>query len=273
LRRCHDAFRPRPSEATRVVGPHSSGFAPGRRCVIARAIDPGAAALSVRRFVLRTIRLSTTAMVEFRSIDTLRQALAPVEALRGEQSELESWVRESFATLDSLHGELSDWQRDLTRQQALIDQRQAAADDAGDALAQIAEYEQRLAEADQQYRQLEAENAEQLQTLEEVEQQLAAAKAELRVLHRDGHEHVEERRQWLAELRELRRTAEAQSSLLQRLAERPAEEGDGDGAVEGASLGSDGSEEPTAGDDDVACRSAELRRRADSRRAAQRRPS
>ena len=210
-------------------------------------------------------------MVEFRSIDTLREALAPVEALRGEQSELESWVRESFATLDSLHGELSDWQRDLTRQQALLDQRQAAVDDAGDALAQIAEYEERLAEADQQYRQLEAENAEQLQTLEEVEQQLAAAKAELRVLHRDGHEHVEERRQWLAELRELRRTMEAQGSLLQRLAER-AVEGDEEGAAETGAHGSEALEEPAPGDD-VSCRSVELRRRADSRRAAQRRPS
>lgn len=211
-------------------------------------------------------------MVEFRSIDTLREALAPVEALRGEQSELESWVRESFATLDALHGELSDWQRDLTRQQALLDQRQAAVDDAGETLAQIAEYEQRLAEADQQYRQLEGENAEQLQTLEEVEQQLAAAKAELRVMHRDGHEHVEERRQWLAELRELRRTMEAQGSLLQRLTERPTE-GDWDGAAEVAVQGTNGPEASAAGEDDFACRSAELRRRADSRRAAQRRPS
>ena len=41
------------------------------------------------------------------------------------------------------------------------------------------------------------------------------------LLYRDGHEHVEERRQWLAELRELRRTMEAQGSLLQRLTERP----------------------------------------------------
>ena len=211
-------------------------------------------------------------MVEFRSIDTLREALAPVEALRGEQSELESWVRESFATLDSLHGELSDWQRDLTRQQALLDQRQAAADDAGDVADQLAEYERRLAEAEDERRQLESENAEQLQTLEEVERQLAVAKAELRTLHRDAHEHAEERRQWLAELRDMRRTVESQGVLLQRLSERTAE-GDPDGAVESAVHATDGSEEPATGDDDVACRSAELRRRADSRRAAQRRPS
>jgi chromosome segregation ATPase len=211
-------------------------------------------------------------MVEFRSIDTLREALAPVEALRGEQSELESWVRESFATLDALHGELSDWQRDLTRQQALLDQRQAAVDDAGDALAQVAEYEQRIADADQEYRQLEAENAEQLQTLEEVERQLAVAKAELRVSHRDDNEHHEERRQWLAELREMRRIIEQQGLLLHRLTD-PSAEGDVEGAGEAAVHGTECSEEPLAGDDDVACRSAELRRRADSRRAAQRRPS
>jgi chromosome segregation ATPase len=211
-------------------------------------------------------------MVEFRSIDTLREALAPVEALRGEQSELEAWVRESFATLDALHGELSDWQRDLTRQQALLDQRQAAADDAGDVAEQLAEYERRLAEAEDERRQLEAENAEQLQTLEEVERQLAVAKAELRILHRDVHEHAEERRQWLAELRDMRRTVESQGVLLQQLSERSAE-GEWEVAAEGASHGIDGVEEPTIGDDDVACRSAELRRRADSRRAAQRRPS
>lgn len=54
------------------------------------------------------------------SLESLREALA------GEHSQLESWVRESFAAMDALHGELSDWQRDLTRQQALLDQRRAA---------------------------------------------------------------------------------------------------------------------------------------------------
>lgn len=209
-------------------------------------------------------------MVEFRSIDTLRQALAPVEALRGEQSELESWVRESFATLDALHGELSDWQRDLTRQQAQLDQRQAAADDAGNVAEQVAEYERRLSEAEDEYRQLESENAEQLQTLEEVERQLAVAKAELRVLHRDENERHEERRQWLAELREMRRVVEQQATLLLRLTGRPPE-----GSHEGgeASLHVAESFDDAAGEDELTCRAAELRRRADSRRAAQRRPS
>lgn len=210
-------------------------------------------------------------MVEFRSIDTLREALAPVEALRGEQSELESWVRESFATLDSLHGELSDWQRDLTRQQALLDQRQAAADDAGDIAEQLAEYERRLAEGEEEYRQLEAENAEQLQTLEEAERQLTAAKAELRALHRDESERLEERRQWLAEFRDMRRTIEQQATLLLRLTGR-ASEGVPDGVGETLLPGVE-TVDDAAGADELACRAAELRRRADSRRAAQRRPS
>ena len=60
------------------------------------------------------------------SIEKLRRALAPVEALRGEHSQLELWLRESFATMEALHGELSDWERDLTRQQAQLDQREAA---------------------------------------------------------------------------------------------------------------------------------------------------
>ena len=52
------------------------------------------------------------------SVEALRSALTPVEALRGEQFQLETWVLESFASLDSLQSELADWQRDLTRQQA-----------------------------------------------------------------------------------------------------------------------------------------------------------
>jgi hypothetical protein len=54
------------------------------------------------------------------TLETLREALA------GEHSQLESWVSESFAAMEILHGELSDWQRELTQQQALLDQRKAA---------------------------------------------------------------------------------------------------------------------------------------------------
>jgi hypothetical protein len=57
-------------------------------------------------------------MVSSASIDTLR------ETLRGEQSQLELWVRESMAAMDSLHLELADWERDLKRRQAELEDRE-----------------------------------------------------------------------------------------------------------------------------------------------------
>lgn len=61
------------------------------------------------------------------SLEILHAALGPVEELRGDHSQLESTVRESLAELETLHDELTQWQRDLTRQQAELDQRTAAA--------------------------------------------------------------------------------------------------------------------------------------------------
>jgi chromosome segregation ATPase len=61
------------------------------------------------------------------SLEVLHAALGPVEELRGDHSQLESTMRESLAELETLHDELTQWQRDLTRQQAELDQRAAAA--------------------------------------------------------------------------------------------------------------------------------------------------
>jgi chromosome segregation ATPase len=100
------------------------------------------------------------------SIGTLRSAHDPVEALRGEQSELESWIRESTAALEAMHDELAEWQRDLARQQAALDQREASVADAelstaSDELAALtAELEQARADV----RRLENERAEQQQS-------------------------------------------------------------------------------------------------------------
>jgi peptidoglycan hydrolase CwlO-like protein len=69
-------------------------------------------------------------MVEAPTADVFRSALAPVQALRGEHSQLETWVRESFATLEALQNDLEEWQRELTRQQAELDQRAAGIADA-----------------------------------------------------------------------------------------------------------------------------------------------
>jgi hypothetical protein len=76
--------------------------------------------------------------------------------LAGERSQLESWVRESFAAMDSLHDELAQWQRDLARQQAELDQREAALADgvpAGESAA-IARVEQKLTDELRELRKL-----------------------------------------------------------------------------------------------------------------------
>jgi chromosome segregation ATPase len=208
------------------------------------------------------------------SIETLREALAPVEALRGEQSQLETWVRESFSAMDALHGELSDWQRDLTRQQAVLDQREAALQEGVEARESkvVARLEQELTQSREETRQLEEENTEQLQAIEQLERQLAVVKTELRLVNKHAEERAasleserqrsdEERREWTGELRELRR-------VVERLAELPA-------TADTADFACTPVDAESADETDVAGRAAELRRRANSRRAAQqqRRPS
>jgi predicted nucleic acid-binding Zn-ribbon protein len=204
-------------------------------------------------------------MVESPTIESLREALAPVEAQRGEHSEFEKWVRESFAALDALHGELSEWQRDLTRQQAALDQREAALADGGGVadVAGVAELQRQLTIVRDEARQLEDENAEQLQTIEELDRQLAVAKAELRVLNKQA----EDNRQLSAELGGLRRLMERQAALVSELTGVSVED-----AGEASAAADEGGDVDTVElADDVAAKAAELRRRASSRRAAQRR--
>lgn len=212
-------------------------------------------------------------MVEPPSIDALRSALAPVEALRGEQSELEAWVRESFTTLESLHDELTEWQRELTRQQAQLDQREAGAADAAALQAE-------LIKAQDEARQLEQENAEQLQALDDLELQLSAAQAELRLTRKHAEEltdsldiererAIDEHRLWTGELRDMRRLLLEQSEMLVSLgASAPPDDGPNDEAARlQVSDQAEGDEGP---EHDAAARSAELRRRASARRAHRR---
>lgn len=210
------------------------------------------------------------------SIESLREALAPVEALRGEHSQLESWVRESFSAMDSLHGELADWQRGLTRQQAQLDQREAALDEGAAAResASVAALEQRLSQVQDDARQLEEENVEQLQAIETLDRQIAIAKAELRLVNKHAEEVTallesererasEEHRHWTAEFRELRR-------LMERLTGPHA----GDSAPAGSGTATSiADDEPSDETTEASVSAAELRRRASSRRAAQRRLS
>lgn len=214
-------------------------------------------------------------MVEAPALDAVRSALAPVEELRGEQSPLETWMRESFATLESLHDELSEWQRELARQQEELDQRVAAAQDGAMAPSSaVEELQDRLARSQDAHRQLQEENAEQLHAIAELDRQLIAVEAELRAtraavdelsaaLEAERQRSLEEQRLWAGELRELRVLLERQGEMLASLG----------GAADD---GEDGESDETSDDacdassEDSAARTAELRCRAATRRVQRR---
>jgi chromosome segregation ATPase len=129
-------------------------------------------------------------MIAAPSPDILHTALAPVEELRGEHSQLETSVRESFAALETLHDELTEWQRELTREQAEFDQRAAAEADAES--------------------QLVAAQAE-LQPLRQRAEELASA------LDAERKRHADQTCAWADELRDRRRLLEPHTEMLASL--------------------------------------------------------
>jgi chromosome segregation ATPase len=198
------------------------------------------------------------------TLESLREALA------GEHSQLESWVQESFSAMDALHSELAEWQRELARQQAEVAQREAALKESANAGKNetVTRLEQELAKAAEDARQLEEENAEQLQALQELNQQVVVAKAELKQANKRAEElnaalqaeralAAEQHRELTSELRELRRLFERQSTALERLIDESPDRSDAQAETDEATDGGG--------------RAAELLRRASTRRA-QRRP-
>ncbi|HMP04904.1 MAG TPA: hypothetical protein PJ982_01020 [Lacipirellulaceae bacterium] len=125
----------------------------------------------------------------------LDSALVPVDQLRGEHSQLEDSVRESFAAIETLHTELSQWQQELVRQQEALDQRVAA---------------------------LALENASSGSTVDELASLLEAERKRA----------ADERRLWLGELRGIRRLLSRQESMLTSLGASSPVEGDEDEEVE-----------------------------------------
>ena len=166
--------------------------------------------------------------------------------------------------MDSLHSELAEWQRELTRQQALLAEREAALAEGRGAKESdaVARLELELAKANEDLKQSEEENAEQLQALQDLDRQLALAKSELKHANKRAeelHASLEAQRAQAAEqhlevIGELQRLRRA----LEGLAEEPNTAGHAAAADSGEGEGSG--------------RAAELLRRATNRRA-QRRPT
>jgi chromosome segregation ATPase len=169
--------------------------------------------------------------------------LKPVEALRDEQTQLEAWVHQSFAALERLHSDLDEWQQELTRQQADLDENLSNRLDSSEQILQLEKdldrTEQERDQALQAVLQIEkaleqsqaslAENenhqrafSEQLEQLQQqgdhVTQQLAQALQEVRQLEGKVHEMDELDRQYTAvqaELKAVREHAEQLSRSLE----------------------------------------------------------
>jgi chromosome segregation ATPase len=221
------------------------------------------------------------------SMEALHSALDPVEALRGEQSQLEAWVRDSVAALDALHDDLNEWQRHLTRQQAELDQREAALTEAESRSAaegrDCAALETQLAQVREEARQLEEENAEQSQTLGDLERKLIAAQTELRAARKHADEladaldaererDIDDHRLWAGELRDMRRLLVRQGEMLVSLgAAAPPDDEEPDAeAVELGESAQVAADDATASTNDPTAPAAEHRRRGSSRRAHRR---
>jgi septal ring factor EnvC (AmiA/AmiB activator) len=226
-------------------------------------------------------------MLQPPSLDDLQTALEPVDALRGEHSQLETWIHESTAALEALHEDLTAWQRDLTRQQAELDQRKAALDEAETQAAaegrDAATLTEKLAKTQGECRQLEEDNADQAQTIGDLERQLVAAQTELRSVRKHVDEladslddqrerELDEHRLWASEFRDMRRLLARQGEMLVSLgAAVPPDENDDQDAAASVSAAAEGDEANQATGDATA-RTADVRRRGAPRRA-HRRPS
>ena len=208
-------------------------------------------------------------MSTIEAIESLQATLEPIQELWGEHTHMESWVNESFQALETLHSELAEWQSMLSRKQTELDMREDSLEDfrgeEKELQEQVDQWESQLTAAREEIQQLEDENAEQLQELESLErnqvlleteiqsagiqvEELTAALASEQANSTEGHQ------QWKDEFQQLRSMLERQFQLLSQQL---------------------GHEEPTVLADQTSIqletepsiRSAELRRRAESRRA------
>ncbi len=210
------------------------------------------------------------------TIESIQATLQPLEELQGEQTQLEAWVHDSFSALEKLHEELSEWQTELARKQTEIDLREDALEKCQeheiDLDTHAAQWKRDLAEAREEIQQLEEENTEQLQELERLERGHDLLEAELKLarqsiedlsvaLEAERGRVSQEHSQWASEFQKIRRLVEKQGLLLEehlgeeKLSAAPSEEAAVASSVEG----------------DISSRSAEFRRRAQSRQAAKRR--
>lgn len=224
--------------------------------------------------------MSFTSLSTTETLESLNSALEPLEILQSDQAELGTWIHDSFSALEKLHEELTQWQSELARKETELDLRQDALVKNQDTLGktkttdktlqkQVLLLEQQLAAAKDELQQLEGENSEQLQEFERLEVRYG----ELEVEHKLAQLHVTEleaalaaERQrtasesdlWKEEFREMRGELEKYYQMLAEQLEKV--------AVSVEHCGHESYTPLSAGA--AHAKSAELRRRAQSRREA-----
>ena len=166
------------------------------------------------------------------TVESLQATLEPLEGLHEEQSQLEVWVHDSFAALEKLHSELTEWQSELARKQTELDLREDAIRRSeeqivdGDSAEKIERWKRELEESRTDTQALEEENAEQLQELENMEIMLVQMEKQLQsaekkstdlthLLEAERTRSDHEQHQWQGEFKEMRRLLDKQCSLLE----------------------------------------------------------
>ena len=212
------------------------------------------------------------------SVETLQAALEPLEDLHEDHSQLEVWVHDSFAALEKLHSELTEWQSELARKQTELDLREDAIRRSeeqivdGDSAEQIEHWKRELEESRNDTQVLEEENAEQLQELESMELTLVQMEKQLQsaekraadltsLLEVERARSDQEQHQWQGEFKEMRRLLDKQCSLLEGRIRDSRDTG-----ADEHTAGEEGSDHGSASE--AISRTAELRRRAKQRREA-----
>ncbi len=211
------------------------------------------------------------------TLESLHVALEPLEVLQNEQVELGSWIHDSFSALEKLHEELTQWQSELARKETELDLRQDALGKAKTAdkgqQKQVIQLEQKLAASQEELQQLEEENGEQLREFEALEARFTALGVEFEVVRLRNTEleatlEAERKRsastseQFQEEFHVLRSELEKYYQLLAGQIEKI------DSATQDIIQGHELNTPLSAGA--AHAKSAELRRRAQSRREAKR---
>ncbi|TWU28565.1 hypothetical protein [Bythopirellula polymerisocia] len=126
-------------------------------------------------------------MSTIQSFETLQEVLEPLGAIRNENDDLGEWIHDSFAALEKLHEELTQWQSELARKETELNLRADSLEKypqiESDVQTHLAQLENELASVKEESKKLEEANSGQLLEFEELESECTKLKEELATAH------------------------------------------------------------------------------------------